>query len=516
MVVIEDPTTVDVPLEPPQGSASNPARLAAVLVWVDGAPELAGAIIPIDPGGVVFGRGLGEGHEKRARIIRQLPGHNTELAPPTLPWLSRRQLRLQTLDDGRVLVESLGRHALRVRHRIVSDVMVAPGELVVLAERAFFLIATRPETLPAALSPKVQIQALGAVDDVGLVGESPAMWALRERLSFVAGLSGHVLVLGPSGVGKERVAQAIHQLSSRHTRPLIARNAATIPPGLVDAELFGHVANYPNPGMRERPGLVGAADGSTLFLDEIGELSQDVQAHLLRVLDAGQYQRLGSPTMCVSDLRVIGATNRPPERLKDDLRARFRHIVRVPPLGERREDIPLLLRHLARLALSEDRQLATRFSGHGGSPGHDGHSGRTHPHSFEPRISPALVEAVMNHPLPLQIRELESFLWEGIGESSGDTIVCPHVLTERGTPRATPGAQASSAPTHSAETTNEPAENDLPEVDAETLREVIERHGGVLEKVWRELGLRNRYVLRRLMARHGIAGPRSTPQTPPK
>ena len=132
-----------------------------------------------------------------------------------------------------------------------------------------------------------------------------------------------MLVRGESGTGKELCAAAIHGLSARGARPLVARNAATFPAGLVDAELFGNAKNYPNPGTAERDGLIGEADGTTLFLDEIGELPAAPQAHLLRVLDRnGEYQRLGDSRPRCADLRVVAATDRAVSELKHDFAAR--------------------------------------------------------------------------------------------------------------------------------------------------------------------------------------------------
>ncbi len=137
------------------------------------------------------------------------------------------------------------------------------------------------------------------------------MWQMRERIAFAANAGKHVLLHGESGTGKELAARALHALSSRAGKPFVSRNAATLPSGLIDAELFGSARNYPNAGMPERAGLVGQADGGTLFLDEIAEIPAEQQAHLLRVLDAdGEYQRLGEATTRRSDLVLVGATNR--------------------------------------------------------------------------------------------------------------------------------------------------------------------------------------------------------------
>jgi two-component system nitrogen regulation response regulator GlnG/two-component system response regulator HydG len=157
-----------------------------------------------------------------------------------------------------------------------------------------------------------------------MIGESPAAWDLREQLAAGAVQGAHVLLLGESGAGKELAARALHALSARSAGPFVARNAATIPDSLVDAELFGTAKNYPNSGSPERVGLVGEADGGHLMLDEIGELSDVHQAHLLRLLDrGGEYHRLGESHTRLSDLRLIAATNRYPASLKHDLLARF-------------------------------------------------------------------------------------------------------------------------------------------------------------------------------------------------
>src|SRR5690606_25111169 len=129
-----------------------------------------------------------------------------------------------------------------------------------------------------------------------------------------------------------------------------------------DAELFGNVKNYPNPGMPERAGLIGEADGSTLFLDEIGDLPNAHQVHLLRVLDDdGEYQRLGESKVRRSSFRLVAATNRPFESLKHDFLARFTHRVTVPGLPERRDDIPLILDSILRRIAKRNATIAARF-----------------------------------------------------------------------------------------------------------------------------------------------------------
>src|SRR5262249_46773968 len=142
------------------------------------------------------------------------------------------------------------------------------------------------------------------------------------ELGMIAPRSGHVIVFGTSGTGKELVAAALHGLSGR-SGAFVARNSVTLPEALVDAELFGNLKGYPNPGMPDRAGLVGAAHGGSLFLDEFGELPLSAQAHLLRVLDAGEYQRLGETGVRRADFRLLAATNRAESAFRQDVLARF-------------------------------------------------------------------------------------------------------------------------------------------------------------------------------------------------
>ena len=286
----------------------------------------------------------------------------------------------------------------------------------------------------------------------------------------MAGRREHVLVLGESGAGKELIARALHALGPRSRARLVARNAATVPASLIDAELFGNAASYPNAGMPERPGLVGEADGSTLFLDEIGELPVELQTHLLRLLDGGEYQRLGDARRRTADLRVVAATNRPVSQLKADLAARFPLRVHAPGLHERREDVMLVARHVLRELVRGGDAYAARFVDDRG----------------EPRTSSELAVALVNHLYTTHVRELSGILFRAALESTGDVV------------ELTDGARqllglAGEEPTAGGR-----------EVSREEIVAALERHAGVREKVWRELGLPNRYVLKRLMKKYGL------------
>jgi DNA-binding NtrC family response regulator len=266
----------------------------------------------------------------------------------------------------------------------------------------------------------------------------------------------------------------------------VARNAATLPPGLVDAELFGNLKNYPNPGMPERPGIVAQADGGTLFLDEIGELPWEAQAHLLRVLDAGgEYHRLGDAAPRRSDVRLVAATNRAPEELKHDLLARLTLRLTLPGLDARREDIPLLARHLLEKAAAESPEIAGRFFEPSG----------------EPRVEPALVELLLRHAYAANVRELESLLWAALQGSPGDRVILTDELREEaathaGAEPAGPGSGIGASAPATRPACREPTPDEI--------RESLRRNDGSVTKSARALGLPNRFVLYRLMKKLGI------------
>ncbi len=182
-----------------------------------------------------------------------------------------------------------------------------------------------------------------------IIGQSDALKTVLAEAESVAVTDAPVLLLGETGTGKELIAQAIHALSSRKDRPMIIVNCASLPATLIESELFGREAGAYTGAASAQVGRFAVADGSTLFLDEVGEFPMELQAKLLRVLQDGRFERLGSPKSVTVDVRIIAATNR---HLEDALRegkfrADFYHRlnvfpIRVPPLRERREDIPLL------------------------------------------------------------------------------------------------------------------------------------------------------------------------------
>jgi DNA-binding NtrC family response regulator len=206
-------------------------------------------------------------------------------------------------------------------------------------------------------------EALGHADP--LVGVSAAMDELRALIARIAPTDARVLITGESGTGKELVASAIHRQSGRATRPFVTVNSAAIPRDLVESELFGHEKGAFTGAGERRLGRFELADGGTLFLDEVGDLGQEAQAKLLRVLETGVIERVGGERPITVDVRVIAATNKDLARasregkFRDDLLFRLDVLpVHIPPLRERSEDIAPLVRHfLARQAARLGRPL---------------------------------------------------------------------------------------------------------------------------------------------------------------
>ncbi len=206
-------------------------------------------------------------------------------------------------------------------------------------------------------------------DEYVMVGESIAMRALRKQISIVAPSDGRVLISGESGTGKELVARAIHSNSKRKGAPFVEINSAAIPEELVESELFGHVKGAFSGANTAKKGKFEIADGATLFLDEIGDMSPRVQAKMLRVLEEQRFEPVGSNKPIKVDVRVISATNK---RLDDLIEnGNFRHDLfyrlnvipfQIPPLRERLEDVPLLIDHFNRRFSSDNGKKPKQFT----------------------------------------------------------------------------------------------------------------------------------------------------------
>jgi two-component system, NtrC family, response regulator HydG len=198
-----------------------------------------------------------------------------------------------------------------------------------------------------------------------LIGSSPAFRRMMTLVEQVAGSSATVLVQGESGTGKELVARTIHELSARRARPFVAVNCAALPEALLESELFGYERGAFTGAAGRKEGRFELADGGTLFLDEVGDLSLVTQPKILRVLQEGEFERLGGTRTLKVDVRIVAATNRElpqmvrDKRFREDLYYRLNVItVSVPPLRDRREDVRLLAQHFLRIyAAKNDRRL---------------------------------------------------------------------------------------------------------------------------------------------------------------
>jgi len=193
-----------------------------------------------------------------------------------------------------------------------------------------------------------------------IVGQSPRIKAVRERVRKVASSSSSVLIYGESGTGKELVARAVHYQSSRSKGPFVKVNCGALPTGLVESELFGHERGAFTSAVRRRKGKFELAEGGTIFLDEIGDVPLETQVRLLRVLQEKQFDRVGGEQPLDVDVRVVVATNRPLKRMveagtfREDLFYRLEVIpLTLPPLRERREDIELLVKHFTKKKCGE-------------------------------------------------------------------------------------------------------------------------------------------------------------------
>ena len=196
-----------------------------------------------------------------------------------------------------------------------------------------------------------------------IVGKSPAIQKVLEQVAIVAPTDSTVLLHGETGTGKELIARAIHKLSSRRERPYVRMNCAAIPSGLLESELFGHEKGAFTGALMQRKGRFEMADRGSLFLDEIGDISLELQPKLLRAIQEQEFERLGSSKTMQVNVRLIAATHRDlramirDEMFREDLFYRFNVFpIEIPPLRERREDIPLLVNYFVSKAAGRMRR----------------------------------------------------------------------------------------------------------------------------------------------------------------
>ncbi len=309
-----------------------------------------------------------------------------------------------------------------------------------------------------------------------LVGRTPIMLRLQERIDAIADSHTPVLVVGESGTGKELVARTIHDRSPRKNKPFVAINCAAFPETLIEAELFGHERGAFTGAIGKREGRFQIADGGTLLLDELGELPIQAQAKLLRVLQDGSFQPIGSNTTVRVDVRLISTTNRDLKaevangRFREDLYYRINVVdVVLPPLRERRGDIAILSEHFLR-----------RFHSRPGEP---------------PSIAPAARAALSRHDFPGNIRELMHAIEHALVFSRGREIGLQDLPTAIGRGGQTDTADGAKP---------RPLSVALAEFEREYLLATLEATDGARGRTAEILGISRKNLWEKLR-QHGIA-----------
>ncbi len=293
----------------------------------------------------------------------------------------------QTMQSGQPLVNATATIVNKAGQRIpirISTALLKDETGSIIGGVETFQDLTLVEQL------KKELHARYSFEDI--IGRSPAMMNLFQILPQVAESTSTVLIEGASGTGKELFARAMHNLSTRKNKRFVAVNCGALPDTLLESELFGYKAGAFTDAKRDRPGRFAAADGGTIFLDEIGDISPAMQVRLLRVLQERTIEPLGSVEPVSIDVRVIAATNKSLDKLvhagkfREDLLYRIRVFrMKIPPLRERREDIPLLAEHyITKLNCTQGKKISG--------------------------VSDAVLARLMEHDYPGNVRELQNIL----------------------------------------------------------------------------------------------------------
>ncbi len=245
----------------------------------------------------------------------------------------------------------------------------------------------------------------------GIVGRDPAMLEIFNTIREVTDFNIPILIQGESGTGKELVASAIHNEGPRAHKPFVPVNCGALPEGLIESELFGHVKGAFTGAVRDKKGRFELADGGTLFLDEVGELPKLIQPKLLRVLQEGKFEPVGSERTVSVDVRIVTATNKDLKQemkrnnFREDLYYRINVVpILIPPLRKRKSDIPLLIEHFLHKA------------------GQEGHAAGG--------VTEEALALMVEYPWPGNIRELQSAIWFGLVKSKGRNIAVPDLPQE--------------------------------------------------------------------------------------
>lgn len=413
------------------------------------------------PLGVSF---LGKAVVKGEQIIlRDLPHQQEELAG--FDWLEREQIRAcgatPIIHKSDVLGAIVGftRSMLSEEGRPWGRVFADHIGSAIANARAFEEIQrlkTQLERQNAYLQEEVvEARAFG-----DLVGQSAALRQIISQIDLVAPTEASVLVLGETGTGKELVAREIHRRSQRKGGPLVRINCASIPKDLFESEFFGHVKGAFTGAIKDRAGRFETSEGGTLFLDEIGEVPADMQGKLLRVLQEKRYERVGDDRTRQANVRIIAATNRDLKqalaagRFREDLYYRL-HVfpIRVAPLRERRDDIPLLAKHFVELSVKELR-------------------------CPKPRLTRAAVVQLQGYDWPGNVRELRNVIERAVILARGGALQFD-LPGLHAAPATTPGKPVATTPAGTQFLT----EVEMLQRERDNLRAVLEQAGWKIKGV---------------------------------
>ncbi len=382
----------------------------------------------------------------------------------------------QTLSTGKPIVNAtahiVSHSGQRIPIRISTALLKSPDGKIIGGVESF-------QDLSQVEQLQKQLEARYTFEDI--VGRSPAMINLFQILPQIAESTSTVLIEGASGTGKELFARAIHNLSPRKKKRFVAINCAALPDTLLESELFGHKAGAFTDARRDKPGRFEIADGGTIFLDEIGDISPAMQVRLLRVLQERAIEPLGSLESIKVDVRVVAATNKDLVKLvragkfREDLFYRIRVVyLKLPSLRQRREDIPLLI---DRLVSKFNRLQGKDIAG----------------------VSNEVLAQLMEHDYPGNVRELENIIEQAFVLCRGGLIELHHLPPEL---RPTSGSPTGE---YGGPTTLEVMERLL-------IAEALRRHNGNRKQTAHELGIDTSTLYRKLKSL-GVETPSSDGRT---
>jgi PAS domain S-box-containing protein len=376
----------------------------------------------------------------------------------------------QTMETGRELID----YPAKILNLSGSSVPITLSTAVLRDAGGTLLGAVETfRDLSALEQLRREIQHQYTFED--MVGKSKAFRKIFAIMPDVAESDSTVLIEGPSGSGKELVARAIHNLSSRRKNPYVVVNCGTLPANLFESELFGYIQGAFTDAKRDKQGRMARAEGGTIFFDEVSELPPETQVKLLRLLQEREYEPLGGTNTVQANVRIVAATNRKLAELvsdgkfRDDLYFRLAVVrLTLPPLRDRREDIPFLVEHfIQRFSVKKGKQITG--------------------------VTPAVMEILMRHDFPGNVRELENVIEYGFVLCHNRLIDVVHLPEElqQGSQRALAAKQPRNG-------------SQLKLAEADVIRLALEHNGGHLGKTAQELGI-SRATLWRKMKKYSIS-----------